>query len=94
MTLNIFGQKVRVLKQKNLMSEKGIFGEYNPNTNIITVDSELVGDDFMHTVLHEFCHGVVYRTGIYQALRELGVEEIICENIPRALIENFKIKLK
>lgn len=91
MTINIFGQKIRVLKRKNMIRDHGVRGLYEPDLNLISIDAALVGKEFIQTILHELCHSVINRTGITQGMREVGVEEIICENIATALVENFKL---
>lgn len=93
MRLKIFGSIIRVLKKKD-MSQQGLRGLYMPKEKLILVDSELLDDDFMQCLVHELVHSVIYRTGIDQAQISAGVEEIICENIATAIIENFTLKAK
>ena len=73
------------------MRDDGACGEYNPHLSIITIDSELVGKQYMHTLIHEIVHSITCRTGIEQAVRESGVLEIISENVATAIVENFKL---
>jgi hypothetical protein len=91
MTLNIFGQKIRVLKRKNLARDSGLVGLWEPHIQLISIDADLVGKEYMQCLIHEIIHAVISRTGISQGLREQGVEEIISENVATALIENFKL---
>ncbi len=77
------------------MSEQtGARGIFDPTNKLIMVDADLVGDEYTQTVLHELIHSVIHRVGIDQANIGDGVEEILCESISVALVENFKINRK
>jgi Zn-dependent peptidase ImmA (M78 family) len=92
MTLNIFGKKIRVLKKKNLIRDFGARGAYYSKLKLIVIDDEQVGTEHLQTLLHEMVHAVIDRCGIDQAGIGDGVEEIICESVATALIENFTLK--
>lgn len=94
MKLKIFGKIFRVLKAKNFSSHYGLRGLFDPDKELIKVDSELIGDQYFITIIHELVHGVIYRTGIDQAKLSEGVEEVICENVAVAIVENFKLTPK
>lgn len=94
MTLNIFGHKIKLIKQKGLLDKTNNRGVYVPEHQIIVVDPELKGNELMSTIIHEIVHAVFYRTGIDQAKIQDGVEEIICENVSIAMVENFHLRLK
>lgn len=94
MKLKIFGATVRVFKKHNLIEETNAEGWFMPDTNTILIDAELVGDEFMLTLLHEVGHAIFARTGLSQAGISKEVEEILVENFSVALVENFKLRLK
>lgn len=92
-SLLVFGKRVKIKYQKNLIEDSEANGEYDKEKHIIVLDSSLKGEMFLLTLLHEGIHAVCERTGIRQAIDD-GVEEIICENISMFLNENFNIKTK
>lgn len=94
MTFNIFGMKIRLIKEKDLAVKTGFSGVFYPPTKRIHIDAGYTGDKSMQVTLHEFLHAVIYRTGIDQVKLDEGVEEILCENIATALVENFTLKCK
>lgn len=94
MTLKIFGSNIRILKIKNLSSEQGLSGYYDPEQKIIGIDEGLTGDDFWHTVMHEACHAMMHRTGVMQSTISRDTQEIICENVATMILENFKLRSK
>ena len=92
MVLNIFGKKIKVLKKKKLAENHNAYGAYIPDQNLIVIDAGLVGNAYLQTVIHETIHAILDRSGICQGLVNEQLEEIICENISTAMMENFKIK--
>lgn len=94
MKLNIFGKIIKVLKEKNLSRRTGSRGEFYSRHNLIVIDDKLVNDEFNQTLLHELIHAVISRVSIDQTSLEEGVEEIICDAVATAIIENFKIKVR
>lgn len=89
-SLKIFGQNVRVKYVKDLIKKDQAQGDYCSSDKIIRIDAALKGNDLIHTLIHEATHALFDRSGIRQAV-DIGVEEIIAENISTMLIENFKI---
>ena len=90
MKLNVFGLKVTVSAQPNLMSEHGCRGIYQPSTGKMIYDPTLKHKDLLQTVIHEVIHAVICRVGIEQARMSEDMEEIICESVSVALVENWK----
>lgn len=92
MKLKIFGSNIRVKMIRGMIEVHGLRGLYQPALKVISIDSDQPKEDQMQTLLHEVVHVVINRIGIDQAKISEGVEEIICESVATALIENFKIK--
>lgn len=93
MKLKVFGEEIRVLKEKGLL-EKGMRAYYIPDKKMISIDATLVGKDYFSSLVHELVHVVWRRTGLDQTQIPMQVEEIICENVAIAMIENFEIRFK
>ena len=94
MKLKIFGQMIRVLKEHDLTETQGARGLCFQDKKLIFIDSDLTGDEYLQTLLHEVVHAVIQRTGIHESGLTDEVEEIICDNVATAIVENFKIKIK
>lgn len=84
----IFGQKIKVVREKGLGQRTGLAGYYDPAKGLIAVDAELKGNEFNQTVLHEFFHAVFIRVGLPQARVSHDAHEMIVENFATAMIEN------
>lgn len=94
MKLKIFGHTYKVVKQKKMVDNGGVRGLCIPEKQLILIDADLVGQEYIQTLVHEVVHAILSRTGIEQAKLSEGVEEIICENIATAITENFKLTYK
>jgi Zn-dependent peptidase ImmA (M78 family) len=92
MKLSIFGKKVVVKKRRGLASVEGFDGLFFPANDLIVLDADLKGKQLNHVLIHEMIHCVINRTGILQAGLSEGLEEVLCENIATALVENFTLK--
>ncbi len=90
MKLKIFGQQVKVMKAKGLGEQMGWAGCYDKQTNSIWIDSELVGDEYRETLIHEFLEAVFCRGSFTQSI-EPQAKEIIIDMIAKAFNENFKV---
>jgi len=90
-SLNIFGKKFPVLRRDILTTDghEGFFDLEN-----IVLDISLEGDELIATELHEFIHAVAARTGLAVTSIHADLWEVICENISRALVENYEINPK
>jgi Zn-dependent peptidase ImmA (M78 family) len=93
MQFNVYGQKIIVKKIKNLRST-GAYGTYNPKTKQIEIDASLKGELLVHTLLHELIHALCDRLGYHNAMLSHDLEELIADNIPSMLLENFTVKRK
>lgn len=89
--LNIFGRTVPW--ERKSLANSGEYGNYCYEEHKITIDEEINQTKFIITILHEFIHALFNRLG-YDQIIEQCVEEMICENIPKGLVENFDIKVK
>lgn len=88
--LFIFGQETPVIIRPNLSFETGNAGYYDPIKREIVLCSTLKGEDLGQTLIHEFLHGVSFRTGLIQTKIPMEVFEVIAETSATALVENFK----
>jgi len=94
MKLKIFGVTVPVKEYKNLIQERGWGGFYDIEEKAIYLDPTLTKEEKMQTLLHEFFHGVMFRTAMHQTKIPHEVFEIIVDNLATAMIENFHIRPK
>jgi len=87
--LNIFGKGFPVLRQDILESHDalGLF-----DNDKIIVDISLSGLEEIATELHEVIHAVAERSGLTRTSIHPDLWEVICENISRAMVENYDIK--
>lgn len=90
MTLNIFGMSISVLKDKNLSTNYGLRGVFYPVEKKIVIDNNMSGPDFLQTLVHELIHVVIFRVGIDQTKISEDLEEVLCESISTAVLENWK----
>ena len=81
-----------VLKEKNLTETQNARGLYFHDKGMIFIDADLTGNDYLQTLLHELIHAVIQRTGIEESGIPEGIEEIICDNVATAIVENFKLE--
>ena len=94
MKFNVFGKIVTLKEVKNLSSDRGIYGEYNPKSSVIIISKELKGDIRKITELHEFFHSCINRLGLHNAQLSSDLEEILVDGLATALVENASIKWK
>jgi Zn-dependent peptidase ImmA (M78 family) len=94
MVFEVYGKKVNVKKVKKLMLTKGASGTYHTKSNIIEVDSSLKGEELIHTYIHELIHALCNRLCLENCDLSHDLEEILADNIPTMLLENFDIKCK
>lgn len=92
----VFGKKIKFEIVDGLAKAHGVYAWFIPDKWKIQIDKkahEGNHDEFVATIIHEFCHTVFLRCGLKQAVGH-DLEEVIIENISRALVENFSIKPK
>lgn len=84
-TVNVFGQKIKVKELKLSPEYAGLF---NFQKLTIYINTEQLNEvERFHTFLHEFLHSVFWRLGLNQVISH-EIEELLVENIARALIDN------
>lgn len=88
-SLTVFGKKISI--QRAPLSSQGILGFYSPHENKVVICTSLSGEAYYATLIHELMHCVFVRAGLAQSIRT-EVEEIVCEQVSIAILENFKIK--
>lgn len=93
-SLNVFGKEVPIVRTKNLAIEHNVMGQFHRDKFFIEIDHSLSENDFMLTLLHELCHSLVQRAGLYQSGLPHEIEEIIAEQMSIAITENFTLKPK
>lgn len=82
MSLNkiIFGSRIVKLNfiDKELASKKKIFGEFDSDTNTLTLDKSLDSIQMANTIIHEICHLIhdEYKIDI-----PAKAEELVCNSI-------------
>lgn len=90
-SLNIFGKCVPVFKL-DILSTQGNLGLFDPTEFKIILDPTLEGVEEQATELHELIHAVAERCGLTRTSIHDDLWEAICENISRAIVENYELK--
>jgi len=90
MKLDIFGQEVQVIFEKNFSKQTGWAGLYCNEAKTITIDKDIKGEELAQVLLHEFFHAVFFRVGLMQAKVSTDAHELIVENFATSFIENYK----
>lgn len=88
-SLNIYGKRVKIHRK----SLKKLHGEFDREDYTITLERKLEGEDLIVTLLHETLHAILDRTSITHEISD-ELEELICDNVAKCLVENFDIELK
>lgn len=88
MYYDVLGEKIKVKKVKNLREEKHLDGEYSAKNATISYDPEQNEEELIDTLLHETIHAFCDVIGMHL---DEAREEILCTNLPRVLLKNFKI---
>lgn len=68
-----------------------LHGECKNSQALIEIDSDQSGSVLLHTLLHEYFHAVLHRTGVTQAIPS-ELEEVICETFATFLVDNKLVK--
>lgn len=87
----VFGKEIKVLKEKNMLKEQGIYGCYVPDKLVIILDSDLTPIQLYSTLTHELGHALFHRAGLGQSKLGRELEEIIVEQFSIMFTENFKL---
>lgn len=76
----IFGSRIVKLNfiDKELASKKKIFGEFDSDTNTITLDKSLDSIQMTNTIIHEICHLIHDE---YKLELPAKAEELVCNSI-------------
>ena len=76
----IFGSRIVKLNfiDKELASKKKIFGEFDSDTNTITLDKSLDNIQMTNTIIHEICHLIHDE---YKLELSAKAEELVCNSI-------------
>lgn len=90
MTLNVLGQRVRIVSRKNLRRDENADGMYSIDKSLIELDSELSKDEKLRALIHELVHVVWLRIGLQSTKVSEDIEEILCEAIANSVSENLK----
>ncbi len=91
-TLKILGERIKV-KYKDLNPEN-ICGRYSYDSKTIEVNSKLDKHIQDVTLIHEVIHATIHRAGINNAQLSADLEEIICDQVAKVIVENFTLKRK
>ena len=85
MIFNILGAKVKVVEKDSALFN--LQGQAHFDKNEIWVNNDLTDKRREETIVHEFTHWVLYRSGIREGMNGI-VEEAICDALSFALTEN------
>lgn len=87
----IFGKKCPIVKKKLV----GLYGYFDKEEFKIYIDPTICDTDekFMHTLIHEMIHGVLYRISVGQTGLSPDLEEIICDSVATQMLETFDISI-
>ena len=88
-SLTIFGKKIKIEPVKDLLKDRSIYGEYDPDKHTIYIDSGLPPKTMNETLLHEAGHALFHRAGLSQSKISRDLEEIIVEQFSIMFSENF-----
>lgn len=91
MMFDILGEKIKVKKVKNLRDSEHLDGSYSAKEYLIKYDPAQSEDELTDTLLHETIHAFCDIIGMHLDEHR---EEILCTNLPRVLLKNFKISCK
>ena len=80
----IFGSRIVNLNfiDKEQASKKKIFGEFDSDTNTLTVDKSLDEIQMSNTIIHEICHLIHDE---YKLDLPLKAEELVCNSLANGL---------
>jgi len=80
----IFGSRIVKLNfiDKEVASKKRIFGEFDSDTNTLTLDKSLDNIQMANTIIHEICHMIHDE---YKLDLPAKAEELICNSIANGI---------
>ena len=80
----IFGSRIVKLNfiEKEVASKKKIFGEFDCDSNTITLDKSLDNIQMSNTIIHEICHLIHDE---YKLDLQAKAEELICNSIANGI---------
>lgn len=61
--------------------------------SLITIEKTLIGKELEQTMLHEFFHAVLARTGVSQAISH-ELEEVVVDSIATFLVDHYDFKME
>lgn len=91
--IDIYGWTVSIENVEGLIENNSSQGEYCSESKTIKIDKSLTGYDYQVCLIHECLHALFDRLSFNQAI-EIGLEEVMCDNLSKWLIENFRIETK
>ena len=80
----IFGSRIVKLNfiDKEVASKKKIFGEFDSDTNTLTLDKSLDNIQMANTIIHEVCHMIHDE---YKLDLPAKAEELVCNSIANGI---------
>ena len=95
-TITVYGKKYKIKRMKNMKDEKGndLLGLHESDKALISIDSELKGEQLIKVFMHELGHAVQDRVGVDQCEISSDLQEIIVESMATFLSETFHFRLK
>ena len=89
--INILGKTYQI-HYKDLRADHA-FGLTDNRKAIILIDKSLTGKELEQTLLHEFFHAVLYRTGATLAMHG-DLEEVVVDSIATFLVDIYDFHLE
>ena len=85
--ISVLGREFKLVQK--IMERDGLCC---PIDELISINPE--ANNIPRTILHESIHAVFFSGGLFEAIDNEKVIEIICEQVSRSIDENFDIKWK
>lgn len=91
-SFDVLGKKVKVIFRD--MNEEGVCGHFIYGEDLIEINNKLTSETQEITIMHELIHSVFARSGVHNAKISADIEEIICDQVSKVILENFKLVKK
>lgn len=85
-TILALGRSFKIEQNKSLPSD----GLCCPILEVITINPNC--ENIPRSLIHETVHAIIFSGGIFEALDNEKICDVICEQVARTIDENFEIK--
>jgi len=86
--IDILGRKFKIKVQKDFDRD----GLCCPQTEVITLKKDV--ENPRRTLIHELVHGIIFSGGLFEAIDNEKINEIIAEQVARVIDENIETLAK